>query len=45
MSRRSRALIAVCAAAFLAFLDTTIVDISFPNIAARFPAASRWICP
>lgn len=41
MTRRTRALIAVCAAAFLAFLDTTIVNVSFPNIAAHFPHASR----
>ncbi|MDT4920586.1 MAG: hypothetical protein QOI15_1488 [Pseudonocardiales bacterium] len=41
MNRRSRALFAVCAAAFLAFLDTTIVNVSFPNIAAHFPQASR----
>ncbi|MDT4919270.1 MAG: hypothetical protein QOI15_172, partial [Pseudonocardiales bacterium] len=27
MNRRSRALFAVCAAAFLAFLDTTIVNV------------------
>ena len=41
MSRRTRAVIAVCAAAFLAFLDTTIVNVSFPNIAEHFPKASR----
>jgi len=41
MSRRTRAIIAVCAAAFLAFLDTTIVNVSFPNIAEHFPEASR----
>src|SRR5689334_3287971 len=41
MTRRTRALVAVCAAAFLAFLDTTIVNTSFPNIAAHFPKASR----
>jgi EmrB/QacA subfamily drug resistance transporter len=41
MTRRTRAVIAVCAAAFLAFLDTTIVNVSFPNIAQHFPQASR----
>jgi len=41
MTRRTRAIIAVCAAAFLAFLDTTIVNVTFPNIAAHFPEASR----
>ncbi|CAM4002436.1 MFS transporter [Smaragdicoccus niigatensis] len=41
MSRRTRAIIAICTAAFLAFLDTTIVNVSFPNIAEHFPDASR----
>ncbi|HLY35002.1 MAG TPA: MFS transporter, partial [Jatrophihabitantaceae bacterium] len=41
MTRRTRAVLAVCAAAFLAFLDTTIVNVSFPNIAQHFPTASR----
>jgi EmrB/QacA subfamily drug resistance transporter len=41
MNRRTRAIIAVCAAAFLAFLDTTIVNVSFPNIAQNFPEATR----
>ncbi|HEX6780928.1 MAG TPA: MFS transporter [Solirubrobacterales bacterium] len=30
-----------CTGAFLAFLDTTIVNIAFPDIAASFPEASR----
>lgn len=30
-----------CTGAFLAFLDTTIVNIAFPDIAASFPQASR----
>ena len=30
-----------CAGAFVAFLDTTIVNIAFPDIAASFPEASR----
>jgi MFS family permease len=41
MNRRTRAIVVVCAAAFLAFLDTTIVNVSFPNIAPHFPEASR----
>jgi EmrB/QacA subfamily drug resistance transporter len=39
MSRRSLALLAVCGAAFLAFLDTTIVNTSFPSIRASFADA------
>jgi EmrB/QacA subfamily drug resistance transporter len=39
--RRSLALIAICTSAFIAFLDTTIVNTSFPSIAASFPEASR----
>jgi EmrB/QacA subfamily drug resistance transporter len=30
-----------CAGAFLAFLDTTIVNIAFPDISASFPGAGR----
>ncbi len=30
-----------CTGAFLAFLDTTIVNIAFPDIASSFPEASR----
>lgn len=30
-----------CTGAFLAFLDTTIVNIAFPDISASFPEASR----
>jgi EmrB/QacA subfamily drug resistance transporter len=37
---RSAVLIA-CAGAFLAFLDTTIVNIAFPDISASFPDADR----
>ncbi|HYI79507.1 MAG TPA: MFS transporter [Thermoleophilaceae bacterium] len=37
---RSVVLIA-CAGAFLAFLDTTIVNIAFPDISASFPDADR----
>ena len=30
-----------CTGAFLAFLDTTIVNIAFPDIAASFPGTGR----
>jgi EmrB/QacA subfamily drug resistance transporter len=41
-SGHRRAAIAIaCAGAFVAFLDTTIVNIAFPDIAASFPEASR----
>ena len=47
MSRRSLALFATCGGAFLAFLDTTIVNTSFPDIRASFadatPAELSWI--
>lgn len=47
MSRRTLALLSVCGAAFLAFLDTTIVNTSFPSIRASFssagPAELSWI--
>jgi len=40
--RGHRGAVAVaCAGAFVAFLDTTIVNIAFPDIAASFPEASR----
>lgn len=35
------AIAAACGGGFLAFLDTTIVNVSFPSIAASFPEASR----
>ena len=47
MSRRTAALLAICGGAFLAFLDTTIVNTSFPDIRAGFadasPAELSWI--
>ena len=40
--RGHRGVVAVaCAGAFVAFLDTTIVNIAFPDIAASFPEADR----
>jgi EmrB/QacA subfamily drug resistance transporter len=39
-SHRASVLIA-CTGAFLVFLDTTIVNIAFPDISASFPEASR----
>jgi MFS family permease len=40
--RGHRATVAIaCAGAFLAFLDTTIVNIAFPDIAASFSGADR----
>ena len=39
-SRRVVALVAICGGAFLAFLDTTIVNTSFPDIREGFPDAS-----
>lgn len=41
MSPRALALVVACGGAYLAFLDTTIVNTSFPDIAASFPQASR----
>jgi len=38
---RKSAIAIACAGAFVAFLDTTIVNIAFPDIAASFPEASR----
>ncbi|HWH43834.1 MAG TPA: DHA2 family efflux MFS transporter permease subunit [Thermoleophilaceae bacterium] len=47
MSRRTLALIAICGGTFLAFLDTTIVNTSFPDIRGDFrdatPAQLSWI--
>jgi EmrB/QacA subfamily drug resistance transporter len=47
MSKRAMALFATCGGAFLAFLDTTIVNTSFPDIRASFgeatPAQLSWI--
>ena len=39
-ARRSLAIATACAGGFLAFLDTTIVNTAFPDIAASFPDAS-----
>ena len=40
--RRHKTTVAIaCAGAFVAFLDTTIVNIAFPDISASFPEASR----
>ena len=41
MSRRTTGLLVACGGAYLAFLDTTIVNTSFPDIAASFPEADR----
>ena len=41
MPSRTAALLVACAGAYLAFLDTTIVNTSFPDIAASFPEATR----
>lgn len=38
--RHRGAVLIACAGAFLAFLDTTIVNIAFPDISASFPEAS-----
>lgn len=40
MSRRALALLAICGGVFLAFLDTTIVNTSFPDIRRAFAQAS-----
>jgi EmrB/QacA subfamily drug resistance transporter len=46
-TKRALALVATCGGAFLAFLDTTIVNTSFPDIRASFasatPAELSWI--
>jgi EmrB/QacA subfamily drug resistance transporter len=41
LQRRTMAIAAACLGGFLAFLDTTIVNVSFPSIAASFPDAGR----
>lgn len=41
LQRRTTAIAAACAGGFLAFLDTTIVNVSFPSIAESFPGAGR----
>ncbi|WP_233531074.1 DHA2 family efflux MFS transporter permease subunit [Antrihabitans sp. YC2-6] len=41
LQRRTLAIAATCAGGFLAFLDTTIVNVSFPSIAESFPDAER----
>lgn len=41
MSRRTLALLAICGAAFLAFLDTTIVNVAFPDIRRSFASATN----
>jgi EmrB/QacA subfamily drug resistance transporter len=47
MSSRSQALLAICGSVFLAFLDTTIVNTSFPDIQRGFgeatPAELSWV--
>ena len=47
MSRRALSLVAICGGAFLPFLDTTIVNTSFPDIRESFPervaSAPRWV--
>lgn len=47
MSRRALALLAICGGVFLAFLDTTIVNTSFPDIRRSFddasPAQLSWV--
>jgi EmrB/QacA subfamily drug resistance transporter len=40
MSRRTQALLAICGGVFLAFLDTTIVNTSFPDIRRGFAGAT-----
>src|SRR5918999_613870 len=40
MTRRNAALVAICGGAFLAFLDTTIVNTSFPDIRRGFEDAT-----
>ena len=40
MNQRTLALLAICGGVFLAFLDTTIVNTSFPDIRRGFPDAS-----
>src|SRR5687768_443696 len=41
MSPRALSLLVACGGAYLAFLDTTIVNTSFPDVALSFPDADR----
>ena len=41
MQRRTVALLVACGGAFFGFLDATIVNVSFPDIARSFPESSR----
>ncbi len=41
LQRRTLAILAACGGGYLAFLDTTIVNVSFPSISASFPEADR----
>ncbi|EHN11903.1 putative conserved two-domain membrane protein [Patulibacter medicamentivorans] len=41
MTRRTLALIAICGGSFLAFLDATIVNVSFPDIRRSFDDATN----
>jgi EmrB/QacA subfamily drug resistance transporter len=41
LQRRTLAIVTSCAGVYLAFLDTTIVNVSFPSISASFPGADR----
>ncbi|WP_320671752.1 MFS transporter [Patulibacter defluvii] len=41
MTRRTLALLAICGGSFLAFLDATIVNVSFPDIRRSFDDASN----
>ncbi len=41
MQRRTAALLVACGGAFFGFLDATIVNVSFPDIVASFPAHTR----
>ena len=41
LQRRTLAIVAACAGGFLAFLDTTIVNVSFPSIGADVADADR----
>ncbi len=41
LQRRTLAIVAACAGGYLAFLDTTIVNTSFPSISRDFSDASR----
>src|SRR5687767_3013431 len=41
MSRRAASIVLACLGAYLGFLDATIVNTSFPDIAASFKEATR----